>query len=59
MQSILSKTNDIEKYCAYSKACKKAEYAKLKTATNDPNISQKMRYSQYLRQSGVRCNKQI
>ena len=59
MQNIMARTNNIEKYCACSRALRSTEYAKLKTATNDPNVSQKIRYSQYLRQRGVRCYKNI
>jgi long-chain fatty acid transport protein len=34
-------------------------YNKVKTANNDPKISQKMRYSQYVRQPGVNCSKAL
>ena len=57
MRGIMYNTNDITKYCAYAKCQKQVEYAKVKTAHNDPGISQKMRYAQYLRQSGIRCTK--
>jgi hypothetical protein len=57
MRNIMYNTNDITKYCAYAKCQKQVEYAKVKTSGNDPKVSQKMRYAQYLRQSGVRCTK--
>ena len=34
-------------------------YNKVKTANNNPKISQKMRYSQYVRQPGVNCSKAL
>lgn len=40
---------DINKYCQ-NKACKiNTVYVKRQTAGNNPNISEKMRYSQYIR----------
>jgi len=57
MRNIMYNTNDITKYCAYAKCQKQVGYAKVKTSGNDPSMSQKMRYAQYLRQSGVRCTK--
>ena len=41
------KPNDINVYCQYA-ACQ-VNYNKLKTAGNDPQISQKMKYAQYVR----------
>lgn len=57
MRNIMYNTNDITKYCAYAKCQKQVEYAKIKTAGNDPKVSQKIRYSQYIRQKGVTCTK--
>jgi hypothetical protein len=57
MQRIMSRTNNIEKYCQCARALRNTTYVKLKTATNDPSVSEKMRYSQYIRQRGVRCYK--
>lgn len=57
MQNIMNRTNDIAKYCACQKTMQQAQYSKVATGGNDPSISQKMRYSQYLRQSGVTCKK--
>jgi hypothetical protein len=57
MRGIMYNTNDITKYCTYAKCQKQVEYNKVKTAGNDPKVSQKMRYSQYIRQKGVRCTK--
>ena len=57
MRNIMYNTNDITKYCTYAKCQKQVEYNKVKTASNDPSMSQKMRYAQYLRQPGVRCTK--
>ena len=40
---------DIVKYCNQKNSeCVKAEYLKVATGGNNPNISQKMRYSQYV-----------
>ena len=53
MKSIMygeSKSNDLEKYCAYQKCQKNVEYNKLKTGMNDPSISCRMRQAQYIRQ---------
>jgi hypothetical protein len=54
-----SATKDIEKFCQLANCQKKIEYTKVKTATNDPGISQNMRYAQYLRQRGVSCSKSV
>jgi hypothetical protein len=57
MRNIMYNTNDITKYCSYAKCQKQVEYAKVKSAGNDPSISQKMRYAQYLKQPRVACTK--
>ena len=59
MQAIMRRTNDIEKYCTLAKCNQQVEYNKIKTANNNPNISQKMRYSEYLRQSNSTCSKEM
>jgi hypothetical protein len=43
-----ARSNDLQKYCAYQKCAKQAEYSRIKTSTNDINITQRMRYSQYV-----------
>ena len=40
------KPNDINLYCQYARS--EVKYNKLKTAGNDPQISQKMKYAQYI-----------
>ena len=57
MRNVMYNTNDINKYCAYAKCQKSIEYSKLKTASNDPSISQKMKYANYVRRPGVACSK--
>lgn len=57
MQAIMRRTNDIEKYCTLAKCNQQVEYNKIKTGTNDPKLSQKMRYSEYLRQHNSTCSK--
>ena len=52
MKSIMygaSKSNDLEKYCAYQKCQKNVGYNKLKTSTNDPSVSCRMRQAQYIK----------
>jgi len=52
MKSIMygaSKSNDLEKYCAYQKCQKSVSYNQLKTSTNDPSISCRMRQAQYIK----------
>lgn len=50
MQSIMRRTNDIQKYCACAAALKKhTTKKKFVTAGNNPQISQRMRYSEYIR----------
>jgi len=57
MKAIMNRTNNIDKYCSLAKCNQQVEYNKLKTSTNNPNISQKMRYSEYLKQHNSTCNK--
>ncbi len=57
MRNIMNQTNDINKYCSCARAQQQAQYSRVATGGNNPSISQKMRYSQYLRQSGVTCKK--
>ena len=52
-------TKDIQKFCSYATCQRQIEYNKVKTAHNDPGISQKMRYSQYIRQKGTTCNLEV
>ena len=40
---------DIDKFCKEKKECAKVDYLKKSTGGNDPSISQKMRYAEYLR----------
>ncbi len=49
-------TKDINRFCMFANCQRQIEYNKVKTSFNDPGISQKMRYSQYLRQKGTTCN---
>jgi len=53
----MRRTNDIDKYCSLAKCNNQVAYNQLKTSTNNPNISQKMRYSEYLRQHNSTCSK--
>jgi hypothetical protein len=57
MRNIMYNTNDINRFCAYAKCQKQVDYVKVKTGSNDPGISQKMRYSQYVNQPRVACSK--
>ena len=57
MQTIMRRTNDIDKYCSLAKCERQVAYNQLKTSTNNPNISKKMRYSEYLRQHNSTCSK--
>lgn len=50
-----SKSNDLEKYCAYANCQKQVTYNKLKTGSNDPSISQKVRYAKYVRGPTGKC----
>ena len=55
----MHRTNDIDKYCRCA-ANQKAEYAKVKTSGNDPSISSKMRFSQYVNLvSSKTCHKRF
>jgi hypothetical protein len=56
MQSIMY-TKDINKFCAYAKCQNQVAYSKVATGGNDPGISQKMRYAQYVNQPRVACTK--
>jgi hypothetical protein len=47
MNKKMNMINDIGKYCACQKAMK-IEYTKITTSTNDPKMSQKMKYSSYV-----------
>lgn len=44
-----SKSNDLQKYCEYQNCQKQVVYSQVKTGGNDPSISKRMRYSQYVR----------
>jgi hypothetical protein len=46
--------NTIMQYCQNKQCEKVIGYNKLKTASNDPSISKKMRYSQYVNQTPYR-----
>jgi len=40
--------NNIMKYCQNQKCLQTIEYNKLKTSGNDPSVTKRMRYSQYV-----------
>jgi hypothetical protein len=54
-----SKSNDLEKYCAYQKCQKNVLYNNLKTSTNDTSMSCRMRQAQYIKSASTvgKCNK--
>lgn len=59
MSSIMHRTNDINKYCRCS-ANEKVLYTKQSTSGNDPSISSKMRFSQYVNLvSSKTCHKRL
>ena len=43
------KSNDLKKYCEWANCQKQVAYSQVKTGGNDPSISKRMRYSQYVR----------
>jgi len=40
-----SKSNDLDKYCAYQNCQKQVQYNKLKTGVNDPSITRRMKFA--------------
>ena len=48
-----SNSNDLNRYCAYQNCQKEIIYNKLKTHTNDPSISRRMKYAQRIRSNTV------
>lgn len=52
---ISTTTFDINKFCNGEKAkCNNVGYNRVVTSTNDPSISKKLRYSQYIRTTRVK-----
>ena len=43
-----AKSNDLQKYCEWANCQKQVTYNRLKTSSNDPSVSKRMRYSQYV-----------
>ena len=41
--------NDLTKYCEYAKCQKQITYEKVKTSTNDPSMTKRAQYAQYVR----------
>jgi hypothetical protein len=46
-----AKDTDLQKYCETANCKKQISYNQLKTASNDPSISKRMRYAQYVKNS--------
>ena len=42
-------SNDLQKYCEYQNCQKQIIYSKVKTGGNDPSVSKRMKYAQYVR----------
>ena len=54
-----SKSNDLQKYCAFQNCQKQVVYSQVKTGGNDPTISQKMKYARYVRGPVGKCTKSL
>ena len=54
-----SRSNDLQKYCELANCQNQVTYNQLKTGTNDPSISKRMRYSQYIKSASSvgKCSK--
>lgn len=48
---------DINKYCLKKKCQNSSVYTKITTSGNNPQISEKMRYAQYIRQYQIPVTK--
>ena len=54
-------SNDLQKYCAYQRCKRQIEYNQVKTSTNDPSISSRMKFARYVSNSNRvgKCTKNL